>query len=451
MPKSLTSTQEDAINPSLLAFKPRQVLLANRDMKHIKPSSSADGVQTLSPDQKGQLVRAVAWFLESNGFSRTLKKFLSEAGIEKSELKDSHLDLGEMHCKYSEMCSGGTNVHNEDKVFKDTFHLLVKADKLSQEAKKKSKIASGSLADAAEEHQSEQFPGATGKKIKDAVPLKENGVGDSEVEKKPKDKKKKKTKSSTDSVSAGVEQHGLEGKNDANEICKSIADDNPMDEKSVKSKSKKKKKDGLVSESLGGENGKALSIGDMNGTGSGKDDFKISEADATDKENKCSKKRKRLVSEGNDAQPTDNKEDEESNRRMVEGSKASKGSEQPVNNDASQGKAENFGELEKRAEKSSKKKSKKQLNGSAEPKAVNAFQRVKADEVEFVDEKLRDNSYWAKDGAEIGYGAKAQEILGQVRGRDFRHEKTKKKRGSYRGGQIDQQSHSVKFNYSDED
>ncbi|CAK9142299.1 unnamed protein product [Ilex paraguariensis] len=35
--------------------------------------------------------------------------------------------------------------------------------------------------------------------------------------------------------------------------------------------------------------------------------------------------------------------------------------------------------------------------------------------------------------------------------RDFRHEKTKKKRGSYRGGQIDLQSHSVKFNYDDDD
>jgi hypothetical protein len=35
--------------------------------------------------------------------------------------------------------------------------------------------------------------------------------------------------------------------------------------------------------------------------------------------------------------------------------------------------------------------------------------------------------------------------------RDFRHEKTKKKRGTYRGGQIDLQSHSVKFNYSDEE
>ena len=81
-----------------------------------------------------------------------------------------------------------------------------------------------------------------------------------------------------------------------------------------------------------------------------------------------------------------------------------------------------------------------------QPKTVNAFQRVKIDEVEFADEKLQDNSYWAKvfanrcaffcisnyqiiylpvfsflnclqSGAEIGYGAKAQEVLGQVRGR----------------------------------
>ncbi|XP_072986767.1 uncharacterized protein [Typha latifolia] len=89
---------------------------------------------------------------------------------------------------------------------------------------------------------------------------------------------------------------------------------------------------------------------------------------------------------------------------------------------------------------------------SSEPKTtINAFQRVKVEEVKFADEKLQDNSYWAKGGADSGYGAKAQGILGQVRGRDFRHEKTKKKRGTYRGGQIDLQSHSVKFNYSDEE
>ncbi|KAM1834860.1 hypothetical protein ACFX14_017016 [Malus domestica] len=103
MPKSLTSTQEDTINPTLLAFKPRQVLFTNRDMEHMKPNSSADRAQTLSLDQKGPLLRTVAQFLENNGFSKTLKKFIYEAGIEKSELKDLPLDLGEMYCKYSEM------------------------------------------------------------------------------------------------------------------------------------------------------------------------------------------------------------------------------------------------------------------------------------------------------------------------------------------------------------
>ncbi|EFJ11322.1 hypothetical protein SELMODRAFT_447091 [Selaginella moellendorffii] len=73
-------------------------------------------------------------------------------------------------------------------------------------------------------------------------------------------------------------------------------------------------------------------------------------------------------------------------------------------------------------------------NGSeSDSKKPKAFQRVDSSQVEFVDSRLQDNSYWAKSGAETGWGAKAQEVLGQVRGRGFRHEKTKKKRGSYRG------------------
>lgn len=36
-----------------------------------------------------------------------------------------------------------------------------------------------------------------------------------------------------------------------------------------------------------------------------------------------------------------------------------------------------------------------------------------------------------------------------TRGKGFRAEKTKKKRGSYRGGQIDFQSNSIKFGASD--
>ena len=44
-----------------------------------------------------------------------------------------------------------------------------------------------------------------------------------------------------------------------------------------------------------------------------------------------------------------------------------------------------------------------------------------------------------------GYGAKASEKLMTVRGKDFRHEKTKKKRGSYRGGEITLASNSFKY------
>ena len=56
----------------------------------------------------------------------------------------------------------------------------------------------------------------------------------------------------------------------------------------------------------------------------------------------------------------------------------------------------------------------------------------------FIDEKA-----FGQDG----YGAKASNVLMQVRGKDFRHEKTKKKRGSYTGGNITMASNS--FKYSD--
>lgn len=46
---------------------------------------------------------------------------------------------------------------------------------------------------------------------------------------------------------------------------------------------------------------------------------------------------------------------------------------------------------------------------------------------------------------EDGYGAKASAKLMQVRGKDFRHEKTKKKRGAYRGGTITLNSNSFKY------
>ena len=43
------------------------------------------------------------------------------------------------------------------------------------------------------------------------------------------------------------------------------------------------------------------------------------------------------------------------------------------------------------------------------------------------------------------WGEKANEVLKFTRGKQFRHEKTKKKRGNYRGGAIDTSVNSIKF------
>ncbi|KAF8083506.1 hypothetical protein N665_0769s0006 [Sinapis alba] len=137
------------------------------------------------------------------------------------------------------------------------------------------------------------------------------------------------------------------------------------------------------------------------------------------------------------------KDDEESKRRKKEENVTDMGvQETPVK----QTDVQENGNVET---KSTNKKSGKGLSDSKEPKKP--FQRVNVEEIVFTDDRLKDNSYWAKSGADSGYGAKAQEVLGQVRGRGFRHEKTKKKRGSYRGGEVDLQSHSVKFEYSDDE
>ena len=54
-----------------------------------------------------------------------------------------------------------------------------------------------------------------------------------------------------------------------------------------------------------------------------------------------------------------------------------------------------------------------------------------------------------KKGCEGSWGEKASNDLIQTRGKTFRHEKNKKKRGSYSGGKIDMNSYSVKFDDSD--
>jgi len=85
-------------------------------------------------------------------------------------------------------------------------------------------------------------------------------------------------------------------------------------------------------------------------------------------------------------------------------------------------------------------------NGKQGPRRTNTrFQRVKASEVTFADERLKNNAFNAKGGTEGDYGAKASADLIVTRGAGFRKEKNKKKRGSYRGGEITMESHSIKF------
>jgi len=55
---------------------------------------------------------------------------------------------------------------------------------------------------------------------------------------------------------------------------------------------------------------------------------------------------------------------------------------------------------------------------------TNRFQRVRAEEIEFTDNRLADNSFATKGET---WGNKASKDLIAVRGDRFRHEKTKKK------------------------
>ncbi|CAL4890962.1 unnamed protein product [Urochloa decumbens] len=154
------------------------------------------------------------------------------------------------------------------------------------------------------------------------------------------------------------------------------------------------------------------------------------------------------IEEGDNGKPSNENAVAGKKRKLEEVEASNPAATAKEDNTANQSLTNGF--VEDKTQDSNIKPSKRQKH-SSEPKTVNAFQRVKLEEVKFADERLQDNSYWAKGGAETGYGAKAQEVLGQVRGRGFRHEKTKKKRGSYRGGQIDLQTHSIKFDNSDDE
>lgn len=79
------------------------------------------------------------------------------------------------------------------------------------------------------------------------------------------------------------------------------------------------------------------------------------------------------------------------------------------------------------------------------PKSATSTPFRRVSEATTVDPRLVDNSFEAKAGSRGAWGEKANHDLKFTKGKAFRHEKTKKKRGSYRGGIIDTQVYSIKF------
>ncbi|OVA07521.1 LisH dimerization motif [Macleaya cordata] len=502
---------------ALIAFEPRQIMLAKQqkmknkkssletlendlsDKALIQKSSKKDKKKKSSTKDSSPLLLSIAEFLEHKGFSKTLAAFKSEALIEELDgLKGHSLDLEAMYYRHLETskCDGKVNNSSSEKLDlqiegvaeKDKGDAAIKSvskvkkrehkgndtddsvDKLTNEAaadfpvkskdkKKKSKLVSDSSGENTQKVGSEVFQEPANNMVCETQV--------DEPDRKYKDKKKKKSKPTSESLVESVEQGGPRENGTLDKsAAENISSEGSVEEKNVKSKDKKRKKNKLTTESLS-EDKENFERGDSKKTDPKKENLLTLESSAVNTNKKESKKRKRLGSEDNESQP-DEIESKESKQSKTKGSEKDMGKDNFLKANAlleSDGHAGKKRKMENGQHESdtsfksplneqpsaTEKSGKKQLNGSAEPKTINAFRRVDIEKVEFVDERLQDNSYWAKDGADSGYGAKAQEVLGQVRGRDFRHEKTKKKRGSYRGGQIDLQSHSIKFNYSDEE
>ena len=86
------------------------------------------------------------------------------------------------------------------------------------------------------------------------------------------------------------------------------------------------------------------------------------------------------------------------------------------------------------------------LNSSGEKRKSEPFRRVTGDGI---DHKVVAKMTEHRETAWDPWAEKAKRDMGHLHGKDFRHEKTKKKRGSYLGGQIDSSDRAIKFTDSD--
>ncbi|KVH88020.1 LisH dimerization motif-containing protein [Cynara cardunculus var. scolymus] len=426
--KNLNNTETGTSSRSLFAFKPRQVLLAEHNSRSkmnnvaLKEENKSK-ITSLTSELRGSLHNSILHYLHRHGFSKTFKRFQSEAEVQSDTWKASSLCLEDIFCKYN-ACNGDGNLNTSKKPGND--------EGITKKKKQKGAVESDS---GAIEDQSN----VTNKKItesgKNCGQLSED-IMVNELETKPK---KKKTKHDLDSSGQAEEVKS--------DVLKKPIDDTinvlEMDDSTKKTKDKKKKgiQQDKLERSTTNDNELVAEVAQKerkkkkkkSSTDSAVEDNQVNpvrtdtenettQPDESRKEKMSSKKRKRSLSDENDNPSTEITITEESKRQKTETSKGEKSKKegskvdeinaQETSNELHDGQAN--GKLETNGgEKSGAQKStKKHCKDSAEPKTVNAFQRVKIDEVEFAHQKLQDNSYWAKDGADIGYGAKAQEVLG---------------------------------------
>ncbi|KAG2622135.1 suppressor protein SRP40-like [Panicum virgatum] len=472
-----------------------------------KAAAKETAAAAAAPDGRAAVVTSVAAFLEAGGFPRTLAALQSEADLEAGAWRASPVNLEELVAKFldsSNLAPVAVSVGSDEQdkptngVVEDGGKKKKKEKTAAEAGESENKVSEPSAQEKPSENVDGEAKAKKQKKKKKKDDSSAENAGSVEAtetvknddQKKPDGKKKKSKKHDMDDdVEARLDKVELAIKNKFEEAEKLNGDGDKSKEEELKSqnddddknngavgKKKKKKKDKSATEiSEKTDAGAVPADGDA-----AKGNSDAVEIVKVDNEKKSKKKRKKSNPEenvqvedkevaGKDSAPKPEDENKSgmeieegdneklSDENAVTGKKRKleevDGSNPPStakeDNTANQSLTNGFAE-DKTNQDSNIKPSKRQKH-SSEPKTVNAFQRVKLEDVKFADERFQDNSYWAKSGAETGYGAKAQEILGQVRGRGFRHEKTKKKRGTYRGGQIDLQTHSIKFDNSDDE
>ncbi|XP_078437106.1 nucleolar/coiled-body phosphoprotein [Wolffia australiana] len=394
---------------SLLSFVPRPVML---DSSPFVLGNSQEKKTTKKKTKKVKndaqvtalLVRAISSFLESNGFTQTLSAFRSETQFEIEDGCESPaLNLKEVARKYLETSVNAIEGKAENKGEIEKTEEGTQDLQEKSSSKKKKKVSSSAGEQILAEEKVKDVDIAE-EKVQNVPPASNGGFEGQETSETKKKKKK------TDKKNKGAEKNDKSTSSEITEDAKEKSSSQIsviVRDSQGKEKNKKKRKHEIIDAS-------SVQEGDLG---------KKSKSESKKEESNSD-----LHSNGEVHTPGEKPKSEKSKLQVKESQEI----EEPESNGTSKS-----GKSEKKL--------------STASKTADAFQRVKVDAIEFADSRLQDNSYWAKGGAEIGYGAKAQEVLGQVRGRDFRHEKTKKKRGSYRGGQIDFQSHSVKFQYSEEE